>query len=133
MESALNSTIVLLGQYVCSISHNVYETIIEFSARLPQEREVGNAQQRPCWDDQLWSAELLEGAFLSSFSTWQTLHESGLRNAGGSIPPDSCNFSGSSVPSSILTSVSSGTPALERGWFNLSSSRRGEHFGSYVK
>ncbi|MDP6524485.1 MAG: hypothetical protein QGH15_09710, partial [Kiritimatiellia bacterium] len=26
MESALNSTIVLLGQYVCSISHNVYET-----------------------------------------------------------------------------------------------------------
>jgi hypothetical protein len=56
MESALNSTIVLLGQYVCSISHDVYETIIEFSARLPQEREeVINVQrptpnnQRPSW------------------------------------------------------------------------------------
>ncbi|MDP6524860.1 MAG: hypothetical protein QGH15_11615 [Kiritimatiellia bacterium] len=47
MESALNSTIVLLEQYVGSISHNLYETIIEFSARLPQEREEVINGQRP--------------------------------------------------------------------------------------
>jgi hypothetical protein len=39
MESAMNSTLVFLALYICSILHNGHKTIIEFIARLPQERE----------------------------------------------------------------------------------------------
>ena len=39
MESAMNSTLVLLALYICSILHNGHKTIIEFIARLPLETE----------------------------------------------------------------------------------------------
>jgi hypothetical protein len=39
MESALNSTLVLVALYICSILHNGHKTIIEFIARLPLETE----------------------------------------------------------------------------------------------
>jgi hypothetical protein len=39
MESAMNSTLVLLALYICSNLHNGHKTIIEFIARLPLETE----------------------------------------------------------------------------------------------
>ena len=39
MESTMNSTLVLLALYICSILHNGHKTIIEFIARLPLETE----------------------------------------------------------------------------------------------
>ena len=64
-----------------------------------------------------------------------TLRESGLRNEGqrGAFRQIHTTSPEPRSPPSHLTSVSSGSLARERGWFNLSSTKPAERLGSYVK
>jgi hypothetical protein len=55
MESAMNSTLVLLALYICSILHNGHKTIIEFIARLPLETEERMRDSTPEASFQLFS------------------------------------------------------------------------------
>ena len=112
MGSTMNSTIVSQEQAACSMSHSPHETIIEFTARLPLERD-------PASPFELWLAREIDNAQVgcSPFSPWQTLAESGQRNEGQQgafrqIHPTSPEPK--SPPN--LTSPSSGPLARERGW-----------------